>query len=595
MIVFISYSSKNGTLVNQLAKLLADAGYDVRYDQQLETGQQWWDEILRNIRECAVFIYALSPEYLDSYPCELEHEYAEALRRYLLPVMVRRVDFQQVPSEIALSQVLDFTDLNSREPFTKLVRALNHLAQQPPRLLPTPLPAEPAAPISKLNVVIDRIANFSVTLSPAEQRALLEDIRVFLNKPQTRANARYALERFRKRVDRDLAAKIAEEIDNLLDLSADSSVVPTHQIVRPSAPILPLSPKPTINRLRWISAAVALLVVIGVVVLGLVINQIGQKIASSRTPTAATTTPRLAALIPSLTPDHRLSLPTATPTPAVIVSKAPTATPASMQSNTPTPMPLPPTSAPTDLPLLISPTAVSDGAIPTVTANAQWAPQVKLFGGVPMVLVPPGCFQMGSTSGDDDEQPISRVCFDKAFWLDQYEVSQAQFNQFGGQATNPSGFPGDNRPVENITWSEAVGYCGVRGGLPTEAQWEYAARGPDDLIYPWGNEFFPDRLVFADNSNSKTANVGSKPDGKSWVGALDMSGNVWEWTNSLYKPYPYNGDDGRELPENNPGDLRVVRGGGWSYGPQSARGSARNGLDPASANGDVGVRCARDY
>ncbi|MHB8626306.1 MAG: SUMF1/EgtB/PvdO family nonheme iron enzyme [Aggregatilineales bacterium] len=568
MIIFVSYSSKNRDLVNQLARLLVDTGYDVRYDQQLETGQQWWDEILKDIRECSIFLYALSPEYLDSYPCELEHEYAEALNRHLLPVMIKHVDFQQVPSEIALSQVLDFTDLNSREPFTKLVRALNHLAQQPPRSLPTPLPPEPAAPISKLNVVIDRIANFSVTLSPAEQRALLEDIRAFLNKPQTRANARYALERFRKRADRDLATKIAEEIDSLLDLSSDSSVLPTHQIARLSPPILS-SPKLTTNRLRWIGAAVALLAVIGVVVLGLVINQIGQKITGGKTPPTVATTPALVALIGNPTSDHRVSLPTATLTDTSRLT------------------PIPPTAVPT---------AVPGGAVLPVTANAQWTPQVKLFGGVPMVLVPPGCFQMGSVSGDADEQPITPLCFDKAFWLDQYEVSQAQFNHFGGYAANPPGFPGDNRPVENITWAEAISYCGVRGaGLPNEAQWEYAARGPDNLVYPWGNVFFPDRAVFADNANSQPADVGSKPGGKSWVGALDMSGNVWEWTSSRYKPYPYNADDGRELPDNNPGDLRVVRGGAWDYGAQSARGSARNGLDPSTTNGDVGLRCAQDY
>ncbi|MHB8626307.1 MAG: protein kinase domain-containing protein [Aggregatilineales bacterium] len=255
--------------------------------------------------------------------------------------------------------------------------------------------------------------------------------------------------------------------------------------------------------------------------------------------------------------------------------------------NTVRPILLVPTSAPT---------ATLGPTIAPVTANKQWKPVVQTFNGVPMVLVPPGCFQMGSTNGDTDEQPITPLCFDSPFWLDQYEVSQAQFNHFGGYAANPPGFPGDNRPVENITWAEAISYCGVRGaGLPTEAEWEYAARGPDNLVYPWGNVFFPDRAVFADNSNGQTADVSSKPGGVSWVGALDMAGNVWEWTNSLYRPYPYNADDGRELPDNNPGDLRVVRGGAWDYGVQSARGSTRNGLDPTGTYGDVGLRCAQDY
>ena len=105
-----------------------------------------------------------------------------------------------------------------------------------------------------------------------------------------------------------------------------------------------------------------------------------------------------------------------------------------------------------------------------------------------------------------------------------------------------------NQPINEVTWYQAAAYCKWRGvRLPTEREWEYAARGPDNLAYPWGNEFDGDRLHYSQNSGNKTASVGNYPSGRSWVGALDMAGNVWEWTSSLYKDYPYVSDYGRNL------------------------------------------------
>src|SRR5262249_11671772 len=126
---------------------------------------------------------------------------------------------------------------------------------------------------------------------------------------------------------------------------------------------------------------------------------------------------------------------------------------------------------------------------PTVTANSQWTPKMKTFDGVTMVLVPPGCFLLGSAAVRDsqarpEEQPLTRICFKQPYWIDQTPVTQAQFKQFNGQAVVASYFAGDNRPVEGITWAEAKAYCEQqRGGrLPTEVEYEYAARGPDALI-----------------------------------------------------------------------------------------------------------------
>jgi formylglycine-generating enzyme required for sulfatase activity len=189
--------------------------------------------------------------------------------------------------------------------------------------------------------------------------------------------------------------------------------------------------------------------------------------------------------------------------------------------------------------------------VTSVKRNADWKPITRSFDGVEMVLVPPGCFLMGSSDGNTNERPMNLQCFNKPFWIDKTEVTNGQFTQFKGQAANKGQWSQPNRPRETITWFEARDFCAKRGSrLPTEREWEFAARGPNNLKFPWGDDFSYDNAVWAFNSNEQTMAVGSRPKGASWVGALDMSGNVWEWINTIYDqrrfPYPYESDDGRE-------------------------------------------------
>lgn len=241
-------------------------------------------------------------------------------------------------------------------------------------------------------------------------------------------------------------------------------------------------------------------------------------------------------------------------------------------------------------------------------SNAEWQTlypngfQAEI-NSVPMLLVPKGCFEMGNNPdawfvADDGSLLQGLVsnavqCFDEPFWIDQTEVTQAQFRAFGGSAANPSFFSGDSRPVEQISWQEARDFCEKRGArLPSEAEWEYAARGIDGLVYPWGNEFFEANAVLGGSDG--TALVGSIPAGASWVGALDMAGNVWEWTGSVYRSYPYSMDDeslsGSESP-----DFYSLRGGSWNTDSQYINMITRNRAPVHGSANDIGFRCAMDY
>jgi formylglycine-generating enzyme required for sulfatase activity len=229
-----------------------------------------------------------------------------------------------------------------------------------------------------------------------------------------------------------------------------------------------------------------------------------------------------------------------------------------------------------------------------VGRNAGWIPHTETINGVQMALVPAGCFQMGSEDGSANEQPIHEVCFEEPFWIDVYEVTIGQFADFGGVAEAESGWTESNRPRENISWMESDAFCDLRGArLPTEAEWEYAARGPDNLVFPWGNDFVAENVVYVDNAGSETWDVGSKLRGMSWIGAYDLSGNVWEWVNDWYGGY----SSARQVNPQGPGsgEKRVQRGGAWGESMYYVRAAYRGASDPSAAFYNFGFRCALSF
>ena len=221
----------------------------------------------------------------------------------------------------------------------------------------------------------------------------------------------------------------------------------------------------------------------------------------------------------------------------------------------------------------------------------------ETFDGVEFVWVPPGQFQMGSTSSeaDDDEQPVTQVRISRGFWMGKYEVTQAQWQSVMG--SNPSRFTncGGDCPVERVSWEdvqEFIGKLNARSGgrpyrLPTEAEWEYAARaGTTEERYGDLDEI----AWYDSNSGYTTHRVGEKA-ANAW-GLHDMLGNVWEWVQDWYGSYP--GGSVTDPTGPGSGSYRVLRGGGWFISARNCRSAYRGLISPGFRNGDLGFRLLRE-
>lgn len=285
---------------------------------------------------------------------------------------------------------------------------------------------------------------------------------------------------------------------------------------------------------------------------------------------------------------------------------------------------------------------VAFAAFPSVCAAGEMLLKPK------MVPIEGGSYPIGSADGSASARPAHRVSLDP-FLIDAYEVTNAQFAAFlntldvtarrdvhagelrpedvegpdavrlwgggsghdraliemddtdarigiaGGRFVPESAFA--DHPVSESTWQGAVAFCAWRGArLPTEAEWEAAARGKEGRTYPWGEAApTPERAVFG-RGRGETDPVGSHPKGATPEGVFDLSGNEAEWTSSLFKSYPYDATDGREDPHA-PGE-RVTRGGDhvFDVAPEQLTGYFRDGFsrDPRRGHRHIGFRCVRE-
>lgn len=187
--------------------------------------------------------------------------------------------------------------------------------------------------------------------------------------------------------------------------------------------------------------------------------------------------------------------------------------------------------------------------------------------GYELVLVPAGEFRMGRAgAGEGPEFPQHRVYLN-AFWMGVTEVTNAQYRALSAKHRSPAGLDGDRQPVVQVSFDEARSWCMKAGmRLPTEAEWEKAARGTDGRLYAWGNTDDAKRRHWNSDENAAPCNkpVGSFPSGASPYGCLDISGNVWEWCwdwfgRNYYAKSPAKNPTG---PSSSPDNGRVIRGGG---------------------------------
>jgi len=507
--IFISYSSKDRPIVNELAEdLIHLFDHQVWYDQELKRsgGQSWWNLICEQIRQCEVFLYALSPQVLKSEPCKREYGYAVALGKPVLPLIVTEVDYRYLPIELQAAQLVDFRQ-RTRDQQRALRLSISNLPSPPP-LPPDALQLAPPAPLDPVGVLLDRISK--LTADPNLQRDLILDIEDLSDDAALANVAPEILSRLLERDDvltgrnikraEELLAKLAADI-----AGRDSS--PPHDVPAP------------------------------------------------------------------------LSMASVLATVHEMLSAPPPAEPAAGTRK------------------------VDDY-------------------GIPMVYVPAGKFLMGSKPGEGDtnEQPQHEQIITAGFWLDLTPVTNESYARFiaGGGYRNPDywteagwnwvqsnqktgpkdyeNFTVPQQPRVGVTWYEAFAYCSWRGGrLPTEAEWEWAARGPENRVYPWKGQWDASRVIYSENAGGKTAIVGDgiRKAGASWVGALDMSGNVREWCSSLMQPYPYDANDGREDMFDGT-NVRVLRGGSWGDVVTSIlRAAYRFRGNPQFEDGSWGLRFAR--
>lgn len=221
-----------------------------------------------------------------------------------------------------------------------------------------------------------------------------------------------------------------------------------------------------------------------------------------------------------------------------------------------------------------------------------------------MVLVPAGEFTMGSNDWWPKSSPEHKKILN-TFYIDKYEVTNKQYKEFVDSTGQP--FPNhwenakipsgkENHPAVQVTWYEAEAYCKWNGKrLPTEAEWEKAARGTDKRVFPWGDKFDRDKANTPQHGKDDTMPVGSFKNGISPYGVHDMAGNVWEWTADWFKPYP-----GNTHPDENYGEnYKVLRGGSFydcTYYRCGISAPTYNKIffQPSTKNKHFGFRCAKD-
>ena len=556
MKLFVSYARVDKPLCKQIAEHLQDV-HEVWYDRRLHAGQDWWDEIVRRLRWCDSFVYLLSPESVVSPYCQREYKIASDAGKPVIPVLIQART--EIPETL---KHLHYADLS--EGMEDIVTLLNALTVAERQLGPRSSLSTPASPAPQAGISPNAALTEAADAMENEQF----DTAVFILKQALSQNPGGRVARILRTMLQDAETALEKQTS-------------LREAAREYAPILELT-----NRAATRTLGCAEFAEFQQQFPGYDPDNIAAICAEAERskPRSHVTESRL---MPSLTSEVKELL-------DVI---------ASAQSE-----PRARAEAGRKLAQLGDPR-------PGVGLRGDGLPDID------WIEIPAGEFLMGSDkaldpAASDDEVPQHTVYLE-TLSISRYPITVAQYEAFvndGGYAVDKywTDRHGDrrqprdywnvpewhiaNHPVVGVTWYEAYAFTqwlsaklGVQAALPTEAQWEKAARGAEARIFPYEGEFDPAKGNTGETGIGRTTAVGIFPTGASPFGVLDMSGNVWEWCLTKWR-------DRYNRPEDNDprsyGE-RVVRGGSWVSLRFDARAVYRNRNTPYAGNSNFGFRVVR--
>ncbi|MBN8580756.1 MAG: SUMF1/EgtB/PvdO family nonheme iron enzyme [Anaerolineae bacterium] len=551
--VFLCHASTDKPKVRELYRYLKRRGINPWFDEEhLVGGQDWQVEIPKALATSDAIIICLTKNSVDKegyIQKEIKFALDKALempegRIFLIPV---KFDECEVPFTLSRYQ---WVDLTVESGYAKMMKALKFRASQLERSI---------VEVSKKNIEEEdfvRAKKEREAVELAEQERKEKELREKQESEIVEKEEREKRLQIYERQARSLEE--SGELEKALEIYLEiENINPFVSEIRQK--ILELQEKIRINKIA----------------LNLLRSNDNNKVTANKAKSSKSSAARIAGFasiiflllaiflatrIPSLMKEVNSTASTATPSKEVVS----TASLISAASNTP------------------SPTEITDAK------------------DVSMVLVPAGEFTMG----DDSfvySSPAHQVYLD-AFWIDQTEVTNAMYKLCveAGHCTQPSNashyedLSYANHPVVYVSRDDAVAYCSwVERRLPTEAEWEKAARGTDARDYPWGNETPNTELLNYSGNVGDTTPVGTYPKGASIYGALDMAGNVWEWVNDFYGDTYYQNSPPSNPQGPNSSDWRVIRGASWDDDGFSPISWNRLNQSHKAALDDLGFRCAR--
>lgn len=535
--IFISYSHKDKEYVHKLHAALAARDIHAWIDDRIDFGSEWPDEIEKRLHECSAFVLVMTPSAKRSHWVRNELQNAIDREKPIFSLLLEG-DIWWTMKTIQAADVKDGS-LPPESFFHALLRIQAAAERNNSQMN-----------ASKNEINITGLVSNSI-INLGDRNTIDNNVVDVQNRKLEAQNQSNAVPEQNVPVqNRNNAVKssnIASQNQKIRTKGSNGAVLNPHAQQKAIQP-------------KWkLTAIVAMMSACVATVLGLSILQKPDSV--TRTPSQQTTA--------TLTP---------------IISGTLSATQSPTISRTPS--------------ISSSPT-IAKTYTPTPTI---YPPQITQKGAV-MLLIPAGSFTMGSNNGNDDEKPPHTVTL-SAFYMDKYEVSNALYkacmnaNACSAPAERSSysrssyyyNSQFDNYPVIYVNWYQAKSYCLWRGGdLPSEAEWEYAARGTDGRIYPWGNQIDKTR---ANYNGSDTTSIDNIVAGESPFGLYNMAGNVWEWVNDWYDGSYYQSSPSINPQGPSTGLNRIVRGGSWGVDPGSTNSANRFEFYPRSMSYATGFRCA---